>query len=396
MSLTISFLAFDLSIPILIHGIFTLIFLRRVLFDIFGKLLSPIPYQNPYVRFEKYYWKKGIGFLKDLYEPKRIMGSTRPQKNKTQETETNGVDEIDTKMDQVLSTNSMDTASVQAKMSLDLIVEQLKHEISLKDMEDYKEHRSVLINSTTIDDDDYDDDDAVGPKDLFPIVSKDKITKIDLKDEKETTGIGVPETTDPIEVNVISMNLKKYDNLEEEKHTRKDRQEVGTILPGDTKKKNKKEDEIKPSKIPKRINVEEKTVTKNRFEKDKEVRLPSTFGLEKDKRSFDRTVGRKINEGENTLTRVNENVEKESKDGVSQTERAYTIHAAKSCPFRKKRIYLGVAKDTYHKEELLERIIHRKASDNLIYEKSKASGSPSYVPITERFRWRYVSPRKAR
>lgn len=98
------------------------------------------------------------------------------------------------------------------------------------------------------------------------------------------------------------------------------------------------------------------------------------------------------------LARENaEEMEIGSKDQETQTERVHTIRAARSCPFRKRRIHrLYVGDSSRNKAESTFGWIHRKASDNLIYEKGKASGSPSYVPLTERFRWRYVGPRKAR
>ncbi|KAI4486100.1 hypothetical protein M0804_006589 [Polistes exclamans] len=261
------------------------------------------------------------------------------------------------------STNSMDTASVQAKMSLDLIVEQLKREMSLKDMEDDQEQRIVLTNSTTMDED---DDDAVGPKDFFPIVFEEEITK------KEET------MTDPIEGGQM---LWKGGRKVVRAYSIND---SGGIK-DDTNYSEKKEDKTNPSKMSKCRKLEEKNLTKNRMEKDEDVvELPWTFA-----------EGRKINEEENTLAEEKEDGEKESKDGVTQTERAYTIRVAKSCPLRKRRIYRGVVSDARNKAELLGRI-HRKASDNLIYEKGKASGSPSYVPLTERFRWRYVGASKAR
>lgn len=91
-----------------------------------------------------------------------------------------------------------------------------------------------------------------------------------------------------------------------------------------------------------------------------------------------------------------EEMEIGSIDRETQTERVHTIRAARSCPLRRRRIYRLFVGESRNKIESPFGWIHRKASDNLIYEKGKASGSPSYVPLTERFRWRYVGPRKAR
>lgn len=87
----------------------------------------------------------------------------------------------------------------------------------------------------------------------------------------------------------------------------------------------------------------------------------------------------------------------------TQTEYVYVIRAIRSCPLRKKilpsRFQLhptsgreAVSSKTVFASRDCSRFVFRKASDNLIYEKGKASGSPSYVPNPERFRWKYVMP----
>lgn len=90
----------------------------------------------------------------------------------------------------------------------------------------------------------------------------------------------------------------------------------------------------------------------------------------------------------------------------TQTECVYVIRAVRSCPVRRRRLPLhlqlhrlvsgrdAVSSKTAYASLDLSTYIFRKASDNLIYEKGKASRSPSYIPIPERHRWKYVAPSK--
>ncbi|CAL7936077.1 unnamed protein product [Xylocopa violacea] len=90
----------------------------------------------------------------------------------------------------------------------------------------------------------------------------------------------------------------------------------------------------------------------------------------------------------------------------TQTERVYVIQAARSCPLRKQRLPLyfqmhrvasgrdAVCSKTVFASLDLSKFIFRKASDNLIYEKGKGSRSPSYLPVPERHRWKYVTPNR--
>ncbi|CAK9828846.1 hypothetical protein ANTRET_LOCUS6295 [Anthophora retusa] len=90
----------------------------------------------------------------------------------------------------------------------------------------------------------------------------------------------------------------------------------------------------------------------------------------------------------------------------TQTEHAYVIHSVRSCPLRKRhlplqahRLPLGreaVCSKTVYASTNLSRFVFRKASDNLIYEKSKGSQSPSYISAPERFRWKYVTPKETK
>ncbi|CAK9803604.1 hypothetical protein ANTPLA_LOCUS3722 [Anthophora plagiata] len=92
----------------------------------------------------------------------------------------------------------------------------------------------------------------------------------------------------------------------------------------------------------------------------------------------------------------------------TQTEHAYVIHSVRSCPLRKRhmplqlqahRLPLGreaVCSKTVYASMNLSRFVFRKASDNLIYEKSKGSQSPSYISAPERFRWKYVTPKETK
>lgn len=92
-------------------------------------------------------------------------------------------------------------------------------------------------------------------------------------------------------------------------------------------------------------------------------------------------------------------------DATTQTEQMYMIRGVRSCPGSRKHYQrLGAQRGMSAKfrnggkslpmEIPLPVFLFRKASDNLIYEKGKGSRSPSYIPVPERFRWRYVTPRK--
>ena len=92
----------------------------------------------------------------------------------------------------------------------------------------------------------------------------------------------------------------------------------------------------------------------------------------------------------------------------TQTEYVYVIRAVRSCPVRRRRLPLhlqlhrlvsgrdAVCSKTAYASLNLSTYIFRKASDNLIYEKGKASRSPSYIPSPERHRWKYVTPSKVK
>lgn len=92
----------------------------------------------------------------------------------------------------------------------------------------------------------------------------------------------------------------------------------------------------------------------------------------------------------------------------TQTEYVYVIRAVRSCPVRRRRLPLhlqlhrlvsgrdAVCSKTAYANLDLSTYIFRKASDNLIYEKGKASLSPSYIPSPERHRWKYVTPSKVK
>ncbi|KAF7400305.1 hypothetical protein HZH66_005489 [Vespula vulgaris] len=292
------------------------------------------------------------------------MGSKCPRKCKPEDNENNEA-EADPEKREVVQRNSTESASVQAKMSLDLIVEQLKREISLKDIED--EEQSVSATEG-----------AAEPKDLFESAFEEGPKVVEHEDEDEGED---EETTDAADVNAVSMNLEKFETEERETIDRQEEEEE-TISP--------------------REPVENDMVTENRLERDNDdVGFASMFVIGP-KKSSDSSEERKINEGGNTSTKDDDKDEEEEeeeeggfKDRETQTERVHTIHAARSCPLRKRCIYRFFFADPRNRAELFG-WIHRKASDNLIYEKGKASGSPSYVPLTERFRWRYVEPRKAR
>lgn len=94
------------------------------------------------------------------------------------------------------------------------------------------------------------------------------------------------------------------------------------------------------------------------------------------------------------------------KDNSSQTEHCYLVRNSQSCQLRKKQLtpHLYLHFDHTTKNKKLQKLpfekmfsnlnlsIHRKASDNLIYEKKKGSASPGYVPTPERFRWKFLTP----
>ncbi|CAD1475602.1 unnamed protein product [Heterotrigona itama] len=95
-------------------------------------------------------------------------------------------------------------------------------------------------------------------------------------------------------------------------------------------------------------------------------------------------------------------------DKSTQTEHVYVIRAVRSCPLRKRRLPAhlqlhrlasgrdAVSSRTVYASPDLSTFVFRKASDNLIYEKGKASRSPSYIPNPERHRWKYIAPRKTK
>lgn len=126
----------------------------------------------------------------------------RPEDNENNEAE------ADPEKREVVQRNSTESASVQAKMSLDLIVEQLKREISLKDIED--EEQSVSATEG-----------AAEPKDFFESAFEEGPKVVEHEDEDE-------ETTDAADVNAVSMNLEKFETEERETI---DRQEEETISP---------------------------------------------------------------------------------------------------------------------------------------------------------------------
>ncbi|XP_076247250.1 uncharacterized protein LOC143187131 [Calliopsis andreniformis] len=92
----------------------------------------------------------------------------------------------------------------------------------------------------------------------------------------------------------------------------------------------------------------------------------------------------------------------------SQTEHIHVIRTVRSCPLRRRRLSLQMQLQLHRlpldREAVCSKIVYasrdfteyifRKASDNLIYEKGKGSRSPSYVSSPERFRWRYLTPKK--
>ncbi|KAK1125543.1 hypothetical protein K0M31_005902 [Melipona bicolor] len=92
----------------------------------------------------------------------------------------------------------------------------------------------------------------------------------------------------------------------------------------------------------------------------------------------------------------------------TQTKHVYVIRAVRSCPLRKRRLPThlqphrlasgrdAVCSKTVYASPDHSTFVFRKASDNLIYEKGKASRSPSYIPNPERHRWRYITPRKTK
>ncbi|KAL2726478.1 DNA ligase 1 [Vespula squamosa] len=292
--------------------------------------------------------------------------------------------------------NPTDSASVQAKMSLDLIVEQLRREMSLKDIK--SKEQSVLTSSTT------------EPKDFLGIAGEES-PRIVNREERGVMTEPEKETTDPIDVNVVSMSFQGLEREERERTDREGQETISSREPEEASLEPAKENEDDDAReISQRLGVGSDRVTENGLvERDNDdVGFASMFVIEC-KESSDRPEERRINEGGNTSAKDDdkkdekEEEEKEEekeeeggfKDRETQTERVHTIRAARSCPLQKRRIYRLFFGDLRNKVELLG-WIHRKASDNLIYEKGKASGSPSYVPLTERFRWRYVGPRKAR
>ncbi|KOC67483.1 hypothetical protein WH47_11662 [Habropoda laboriosa] len=98
--------------------------------------------------------------------------------------------------------------------------------------------------------------------------------------------------------------------------------------------------------------------------------------------------------------------EQSQENKSTQTEHTYVIHSVRSCPLRKRHLPLQLHRQASGREAAssktvyaslnFSRFVFRKASDNLIYEKSKGSHSPSYIPAPERFRWKYVAPRKTK
>nr|KAF7426893.1 hypothetical protein H0235_006587 [Vespula pensylvanica] len=345
--------------------------------------------------------------------------SSRPEDNENNETE------ADPEKREAVQKNSTESASVQAKMSLDLIVEQLKHEISLKDIED--KEQSV---PTT-------EEEAAEPKDFFETAFEEG-PKVVEHEERGATTDEDEETTDAADVNVVSMNLEKFETEERETIDRQEEEEtisprepadetyerkeenlyglIRSMIAAEVKRyeererqllrkvrsdttdvggsedasgeTEKEEDEDETRKISKRLSVENDMVTENRLERDNDdVGFTSMFVIGP-KKSSDSFEERKINEGGNTSTKDDDKNEEEEEEGgfkdrETQTERVHTIHAARSCPLRKRCIYRFFFADPHNRAELFG-WIHRKASDNLIYEKGKASGSPSYVPLTER------------
>lgn len=95
-------------------------------------------------------------------------------------------------------------------------------------------------------------------------------------------------------------------------------------------------------------------------------------------------------------------------DKCTQTEHIYVIRSVRSCPLRRRRLpvqfqmhKIAAIRDAVYSKTVFAnldytRFIFRIASDNLIYEKGKASRSPSYVPAPERYRWKYLTPTKVK
>lgn len=101
------------------------------------------------------------------------------------------------------------------------------------------------------------------------------------------------------------------------------------------------------------------------------------------------------------VSTANKGADKKGTKTVStQTESAYIVRAVRSCPSRRKPVRLHLhlhceSRDTRSRTKINQELrdlatIYRKSSDNLIYEMGKASRSPAYLPIRERFRWKLV------
>ncbi|XP_026670228.1 uncharacterized protein LOC108626012 [Ceratina calcarata] len=111
---------------------------------------------------------------------------------------------------------------------------------------------------------------------------------------------------------------------------------------------------------------------------------------------------------EESIEPVKTTVHESRMDKCTQTEHVYVIRSVRSCPLRKRRLpaqyqmhKIAAIRDAVYSKTVYanldySRFIFRKASDNLIYEKGKASRSPSYVPAPERYRWKYLTPTKVK